>query len=123
MNEEWGPWVECDGSGGPMIDDGAAFEVRMDLKGGRDLIGPPDEVNARNWPGFFWRWKRVRTGWFKSELRRVCDDPAYAPIRCYRLRKPPSIAVQLLTSIVENPRAPVATPTERERRLPKKVSA
>lgn len=122
MVEKWGPWIDCDGAGGPQVANGQVLQVRVDISAGNGLILPQDGCDVRLWPGFTWRWIRVRTGWFRSALRRVCDDPAYAPIERYRLLMPPGAAIQLLTSIVENPRAPVAPATEREHRLPKKVS-
>jgi hypothetical protein len=56
-----------------------------------------------DWPGFFWRWKRVRVSWFRTELRRVCDQPDYAPIIRYRIRKPKGFAI--LERIAANPLA------------------
>ena len=57
-----------------------------------DGIGPPSDGSSitLSWPGFFWRWKRVRVGWFRKEWRRVCDNPAYAPIIAYRFGRPRS---------------------------------
>jgi hypothetical protein len=52
------------------------------------LIKPvTDTLVYANYPGFYWRWCSVRTGWFKREQRRICDDPAYAPIIAYRFSR------------------------------------
>ena len=101
--EEWGPWIKHDGSGGPEIPDGitAHIMVEREVEG----IGMPPHRISPNWPGFFWRWKRVKRGWFSSELRRVCDDPAYAAIIAYRFRRPRGVAI--LADIAANPEAPL----------------
>lgn len=101
MNESWGPWVECDGSGPPNILPGALFQVLMDLRWSHDLIRIPSPVNSATWPGYFWRWKRVRTGWFRTAMRRVCDEPGYAPIIRYRIREPKALAE--LRALVADP--------------------
>lgn len=100
-------WIRADGAGGPRITHRQTIEFAYDLTetfgkittAGVDCISP-------SYPGFFWRWKRVRTGWFKSEMRRVCDDPSYAPIRAYRLQKPRSTAADRLADIAAVPYAP-----------------
>lgn len=97
----------------------------MDKSMGRDLIEPPDSgCHCATWPGFFWRWQRVRVGWFKHEFRRVCDDPAFAPIKRYRIQKPRSSAVSLLAGIVAKPPgAWIRDATDQDQRLPKRVKA
>ena len=62
------------------------------------------ELVTRSYPGFYWRWRTVKTGWFRSEKRRVCDDPAYCPITRYRIRRPR--ALRQLIDLVENLPAP-----------------
>lgn len=108
MGEESGTgWIKADGFGGPRITHRQTIEIAYDLTeasgkittAGTDCISP-------SYPGFFWRWKRVRTGWFKCEMRRVCDDPSYAPIKAYRLKKPRSIAATQLAEIAADPYAP-----------------
>lgn len=118
-------WVVCDGSGGPRVSHRQNIEIAYDkaeaegklTSRGVDCISP-------SYPGFFWRWKRVRVGWFKSEMRRVCDDPDYAPIKAYRLQKPRSTALDRLTEIVERPPGTwIHDGTDGDLRLPKKVPA
>lgn len=125
MELEFGPWVECDGSGGPINRPGTVVQVVMAMPKGKKLIEPPDEgCNCATWPGFFWRWKMVRVGWFRSELFRVCDDPAYAPIKRYRIAKPRSTAVDRLAEIVERPPGTwIKDGTDTDPRLPKRVNA
>lgn len=89
MGEDWGPWIPCDGTGVPVrIAHGQNFLARIAFPG----ITPGDNagIHAAVWPGFFWRWTRVRTGFLRWERRRVCHVPAYAPIIAIRLRKPPA---------------------------------
>jgi hypothetical protein len=100
VTEEWGPWVEHDGAEvRSRIPAHAVIAIRLGAKG----IEPPYFKGiSHNWPGFFWRIKRVKTGWFSSEWRPVCDDPAYAPIIAYRIRKPRGL-VMLENLIAELP--------------------
>jgi hypothetical protein len=121
MDQDWGPWIECDGSGGPVNQPGTVVQVCMDLRLGPHLVMPPDEgCNSATWPGFFWRWRRVRTGWFRSELRRVCDNPAYAPIKRYRIRRPR--AIEQLIRLAADPYVPPAViGPEGPLRLPERV--
>ena len=44
----------------------------------------PDETVTPDHPCFHWHWRTIRTGWFKRETVRVCNDPAYAPVVAYR---------------------------------------
>jgi hypothetical protein len=97
---EWGPWIEHDGAA-PVWKDRAFVRLKV---GGAGFVTPLNEPSGWDDPGFFWRWRRVKTGWFRSELRRVCDDPAYAPIIAYRIRRPR--ALQDLIDLVENLPAP-----------------
>jgi hypothetical protein len=92
MTDEWGPWIEHDG--GPvrgLIPVPCVLHYRIEPPG---ILGPEQAKSlSPDWPGFFWRWKRVRIGWFRTELRRVCDQPEYAPIIQYRIRKPRGMAI------------------------------
>ncbi len=87
MAEEWGPWIEHDGAG-ISVPEGARLQIRWI---GEGVPPPTGNCDLRTLPNCFWRWRRVRTGLFKSELRRVCDDPVYAPIICYRIRRPDAL--------------------------------
>ena len=89
MADEWGPWIEHDGAG-ICLPDGSVMQIEI---GGPGLVPRGSESVSPNYPGFYWRWKRVKTGWFSSVMRRVCDDPAYAPIIRYRIRKPRGMIV------------------------------
>jgi hypothetical protein len=95
---EWGPWIECDGAGGPVVSNGTKVMTRIDSRD-RGIV-PPAVCNNATWPGYFWRWRRVKTGWFFSEMRRVCDDPAYAAIKAYRIYRPRGVAIVL--GLLEN---------------------
>ena len=88
--EYWGPWIEHDGAGVSFAA-GMQVQIKHDVRG----IAPAEweTICCRTYPGFFWRWKQVKTGWFRSVTRRVCDDPAYAPITAYRIRKPRGMVV------------------------------
>ncbi len=98
--DQWGPWIEHDGFT-PSI----PYNVRVQfIYIGSGLV-PADgeEVYCAAYPGFFWRWRTIRAGIFRTEKRRVCDDPAYAPIIRYRIRKPIGLTIleSLLTSLPE----------------------
>ncbi len=97
MAEEWGPWIEHDGAE-PSISRGSLAEIVFQ----GCLIVPEDRqpCDLVNWPGFYWRWTRVRTGLFSSVMRRVCDDPAYAPVIRYRIRRPRGMVI--LEALLEN---------------------
>jgi hypothetical protein len=111
---EWGPWIEHDGAA-PLVPKGCESAVCEAV-----CLGPgvfPGDVVTPQWPGFYWRWRKVRVGWFATEWLRVCDDPAYAPIVRYRFRRPPGQeALKRLQQIawgtrpVEGPEGPVRTP-------------
>lgn len=106
MAEEYGDWIEHDGAGAH-IPSGASFQV---LARGTGLVFKDGSfIDASRYPGFFWRWRRVRKGWFGREWVRVCDNPAYAPIIRYRILKPRGLLI--LQEIVANP--PVDAITER----------
>jgi hypothetical protein len=101
MSEEWGPWIKHDGAK-PIF---PRHKLRLQIRYYGEGIVP--QAFARitdSYPGYFWRWRRVRTGWFRSELRPVCDDPAYAPIIAYRIRRPD--ALRKLIDLAANPPAP-----------------
>ena len=101
MSGEWGPWIEHDGAEPQGLPRRANIQVAVLADG----ISPEDgTVVFQDHPSFFWRWRRVRTGWFRSELRPVCDDPAYAPIIAYRIRRPD--ALRKLIDLAANPPAP-----------------
>ena len=97
--EEWGPWIEHDGAE-PSIPNLARFECRFTDGLGKLVFAEGAEIDTSTFPGFFWRWKTVRAGWFRSERKRVCDNPAYAPIIRYRIRKPRALLE--LINLVEN---------------------
>jgi hypothetical protein len=99
MSEEWGPWIDHDGAE-PNIPDGVDFEVEFTDARGKLVPASGAEIDTTIFPGFFWRWKTVRVVWFRHERRRVCDDPAYAPIIRYRIRKPRALLD--LIEMVEN---------------------
>ncbi len=119
MTDEWGPWIEHDGARPVIPKDVNNIQYKLQTPGIGVPIHFPSVADAEAWPGFYWRWRDVKVGWFKTERRRVCDDPAYAPIRRYRFCKPPTLSVgmQMLQSIVADPKplvetndpAPVAT--------------
>lgn len=113
MAEEYGPWIEHDGAG-LHLPDGTWFQYRAVGFG----LAPKDgcHIDARQHPSFFWRWRRVREGWFGSKLVRVCDDPAYAPIVAYRIRKPRGLLI--LLEIAANPPADEIKERRPERVLP-----
>lgn len=72
-------WVKHDGSR-PTYQKPDGTIITMRFLG--DGLRPQGQVSLQ-WPGWYWRLKDVRTGWFKTERRPVCDDPAYAPIIAY----------------------------------------
>lgn len=118
-------WIMHDGSGGPRVLHRQIIELSYDLReaDGKVTIEGVDCISP-SWPGFFWRWKRVRTGWFKSEMRRICDDPTYAPIRAYRLKKPRLTAAERLAEIAAHPPGQwIQDATDGDKRLPKRVPA
>lgn len=97
------PWIAHDGAGmAGQIPDGALVEIKWKGAG----IGAPCGAGiGPGWPGWFWRWKRVRLGWFRTALVRVCDDPAYAPIVAYRFRR--ARGMEVLQRIAADPAAPL----------------
>lgn len=106
-----GDWVIHDGARGPV-----GFTGKIDVRFmAGDLIAPSTAGITDSWPGFFWRWRDVRVGWFRTRRLPVCDDPAYAPILAYRFLPPPRrAAFELLAGIVASPNdTPVVAP-ERE---------
>lgn len=102
----WGPWLDCDGAGLPQGVPDGTFDAQA------SMAGPglwPSGSTARDWPGLFWRWRRVRAGWFSTRMVRVCDDPAYAPIIALRIRQPDAMAQ--LVALAANPKAvPIFSP-------------
>jgi len=98
-DEEWGPWIEHDGATPDAIAGlPNGTRVQTHSVGGLGLL----PLNAAH-PGFYWRWRTVRCGWFRTELRRVCDDPTYGAIIRYRIRKPRGLTILegLLTDLPE----------------------
>ncbi len=125
MDLEWGPLIEHDGGMGPQVTHKQPIRLLFDMAGAEGkLTCDHVDIIKPDFPGFYWRWKRVRVGWFKYAMRRVCDDPAYAPVAAYRFAKPRSTAVDRLTEIVERPPgAWIKDGTDSDPRLPKKVPA
>jgi hypothetical protein len=120
---DFSDWVKHDGAGGPKVPEGTRVEVLYD-RSEQHLIRVPERCSTATWPGFFWRWKRVRVGWFWSKLKRVCDDPAYAPVEAYRFAKPRSTAVDRLVELAAEPYAPPSViHPEGPLRSPRKVPA
>jgi len=105
MSAEWGPWIEHDGgSVEGLLRLPCVIHYYFDPTGiASTADGQPLPLN---WPGFLWRWRYVRAGWFSTELRRVCDDPEYAPIVRYRIRKPRGLSI--LERIAANPADKIA---------------
>lgn len=74
-------WIKHDGAE-PIIPDGAEIQMMFDITCGGHSH---DDGSIRfDHPCWYWRWKRVRVDWFRTARRRVCDNPAYAPIVAYR---------------------------------------
>jgi hypothetical protein len=96
MSDEWGPWIDHDG-GSLVFNSNVCLEVTFQIGG----IEPPSKLHTgEQWPGFLWRWRTKRTGWFGQRKTRVCDDPAYAPVWRYRIRKPRGLTI--LEGLLEN---------------------
>ncbi|GHF33179.1 hypothetical protein [Seohaeicola zhoushanensis] len=100
-DDEFGPWIEHDGGTGPHVN--AEIEIVCDMSSGGKRPGPLEKTCSTS-PWWMWRWRKVRTGWFKSELRRVCDDPEFAPIIRYRIRKPRALRdlIELIANLPES---------------------
>lgn len=96
---EWGPWIEHDGAG-VNVPGQCVLEIEWADGLGKYVPKEGATIDVNTYPGFFWRWKTVRAGWFRSERKRVCDDPDYAPIIRYRIRKPRGLTI--LESLLEN---------------------
>lgn len=104
MADEWTDWIEHDGGRPNIPKQWVAIQTRFGGQG----IEPPDAVAGDavlDLPNFYWRWQTVKTGWFRKERRRVCDDPAYAPIIRYRFRKPRAVpaGLTILQQLVADP--------------------
>ncbi len=85
--EEWTPWIEHDGAApfvppGFNIGERVVFDIVFD---GPGIVPALDDVIDADYPGFYWRWRK--TGFICKVGMRVCDNPAYAPIKKYRLSK------------------------------------
>lgn len=98
-------WIEHDGAAPPrfLMVQGLRFHVKY-LARDQNLALAPHFMNLDE-PQWLWRWKRVRIGWFRTELRRVCDDPSCAPIIAYQIIKPRALLD--LIELVETLPAPV----------------
>ncbi len=92
MAEEWGPWIKHDGARPYELSGGQRVQVLWDTRSGTITPAPGSKIDNL-YPGWFWRWKRIKTGWFKAELLPVCDDPHYCPIIVYRIRKPRGLII------------------------------
>ncbi len=44
-----------------------------------------EEAIGEAFPSFYWDWRRLRIGWFKSTKIRVCHNRLYRPIWRYRI--------------------------------------
>lgn len=104
---EWGPWIEHDGGAGPNVT--APVEI---THLGAGIAPKNGEYADCLHPSYIWKWKTVRVGWFRRERRRVCDNPAYAPIIRYRIgkHKGRSAAMDRLAEIVDMPHRPITAP-------------
>lgn len=128
MTREYSPWFEHDGAKPEMwlpLSEGWSVIQANIIALDADLIKPSDTTGIyQDFPGFFWRWRTVKTGIFRSERRAICDDPAYAPIRRYRFCriKPPSVAIARLAEIASDPDLPIVGP-EGPMRPPREVKA
>lgn len=98
-DEAWGPWIEHTGRGAPNLPEGTHILAQYETPG---EIPQKYAGISCDYPSWHWRWKRV--GWFRREYRRVCDEPAYAPLIRYRIRKPR--ALTMLREIAEGIREP-----------------
>lgn len=108
MDDGWGPRIRHDGAGVNLPD---GTRLRIEYLGSGIMPGIDEHIGP-NWPGWFWRWRWVRHGWFEKRRVRVCDDPRFAPIIAYWIRRPP--AIELLRELAADPeRTPVVRP-ERE---------
>lgn len=99
MSEEWGPWIKHDGAQPTDLPRGARVDLRIDIGTGRIYLRSGDRFDG-TYPGFFWRMKPIKAGWFRYKFRRVCDDQAYCPIVEYRIRKPRGLTI--LEGLLEN---------------------
>ena len=100
MGDEWGPWIEHDGSWPPRgAREGMPISILASPESG--YVRPTEECHARH---FLWRWKAVPDGWFKTKRVRVCDDPSLMPIIRYRIRKPRGLTI--LEEIAQGIREP-----------------
>ena len=92
---EFEPWVQHDG--GPAPRRQGHVVVAYAPSDGRVHLG---DTITQTWPGWFWRMKRVRTGFLRWEVRPVCYDSAYAPIIAYRFLKPPRATVSTAEELI-----------------------
>ena len=102
MSDEWGPLIKHDGAA-PLHLPKCDCTILVRFHGRGDTCDGPLARTAPNW---FWRWQWVWTGWFRRELRPVCDDPAFAPIISYRIKRPKGLI--LLCDIAAEPELPIA---------------
>lgn len=88
VSNEWGPWIEHDGKGGPMIPEGLWVQRQWSDESGSRKKSPTEEANGwclNSSPGWTWRWRKKSL--FSRERIRVCDDKEYQPIIRFRIRK------------------------------------
>lgn len=82
MSEEWGPWIEHDGSGVPVPRGTVCHVVWLD---GDEAVEPIGGSRC-------WKWSSYdRKGW---------SDETYVPIIRYRIRKP--LGLTILEGLLEN---------------------
>ena len=93
MSEEWGPWIEHDGKGCPVIK-GITVEAVFSQPFGEEIR----QGVAGSDGGASWLWRKIRY------VGIVCYDTRSAPIIRYRVRRPK--AMQQLIQMVENLPAP-----------------
>lgn len=93
MSEEWGPWIEHDGKGCPVIK-GETVETVFSQPFGEEV----GQGVAGSGGGGSWAWRKIRY------VGIVCYDESSAPIIRYRVRRPR--ALQQLIQVVENLPAP-----------------
>lgn len=89
MADEWSPWIEHDG-GVPLLPTYGPVHMRW-VSIGRGRTAPSSIPMSDTWPGFYWSWQEAPDGCH----RRVCCDPAYAPIVRYRFRRPQALRAMI----------------------------
>ncbi len=114
-----GEWIEHDGQR-PELRHGLQIEIEFSGEFGQK--SPMDcPAIGSDYPGFYWSWRKVSAGWFRTRKIRICDDPDYMPIKRYRiidddkqvewLRR---IADKPEDIVIIDPQAPWVFPKEKE---------